>query len=168
MAQSATDTPTADPEPIALEATAELDYSSDPDRPLTVEVELPGDVVDAPEVDVAVLAEPMKAVVEPHQPPTVVGVLLAVEDATLLERCEVTEHLLSGEVDFDQVEEILFFEIASSSKSRSAAILSTFLWLVVDVVGGGAQSFFLRVMVYRVSTPSPVRVCIPPPSTSTT
>jgi hypothetical protein len=40
MAQSATDTPTADPEPIALEATAELDYSSDPDRPLTVEVEL--------------------------------------------------------------------------------------------------------------------------------
>ena len=112
MAQSATDTPTADPEPIALEATAELDYSSDPDRPLTVEVELPGDV--------------------------------------------------------DQVEEILFFEIASSSKSRSAAILSTFLWLVVDVVGGGAQSFFLRVMVYRVSTPSPVRVCIPPPSTSTT
>jgi hypothetical protein len=49
MAQSATDTPTADPEPIALEATAELDYSSDPDRPLTVEVELPGDVVDDPE-----------------------------------------------------------------------------------------------------------------------
>ena len=46
--------------------------------------------IHAPEVDVAVLAEAVKAVVEPHQPPTVVGVLLAVEDATLLERFEVT------------------------------------------------------------------------------
>ena len=53
----------------------------------------------------------------------------------------------SAVVDVDQVEEILFFEIASSSKSRSAAILLPFLWLVVDVVGGGVQSFFLRVMV---------------------
>ena len=48
----------------------------------------------------------------------------------------------SAVVDVDQVEEILFFEIASSSKSRSAAILLPFLWLVVDVVGGGCNPFF--------------------------
>ena len=47
----------------------------------------------------------------------------------------------SAVVDVDQVEEILFFEIASSSKSRSAAILLPFLWLVVDVVGGGCNPF---------------------------
>jgi len=32
-----TDTAAADPEPIPLEATATLDYSTNPDRPVTVE-----------------------------------------------------------------------------------------------------------------------------------
>ena len=44
-----TDTAVDDPEPIPLEATATLDYSTNPDRPVTVEVELPADVVDDPQ-----------------------------------------------------------------------------------------------------------------------
>ena len=42
------DTPTADPEPIPLEATATLDYST-AGPPITVSLELPGDVVDDPQ-----------------------------------------------------------------------------------------------------------------------
>ena len=57
-----TDTPTADPEPIPLEATATLDYSTNPDRPVTVEVELPGDVVDDPQA--AIEAVTIRATVD--------------------------------------------------------------------------------------------------------
>ena len=44
-----TDTAVDDPEPIPLEATATLDYST-AGPPITVSLELPGDVVDDPEL----------------------------------------------------------------------------------------------------------------------
>ena len=57
-----TDTAVDDPEPIPLEATATLDYSTNPDRPVTVEVELPGDVVDDPQA--AIEAVTIRATVD--------------------------------------------------------------------------------------------------------
>ena len=44
-----TDTAVDDPEPIPLETTATLDYST-AGPPITVSLELPGDVVDDPEL----------------------------------------------------------------------------------------------------------------------
>jgi len=57
-----TDTAAADPEAIPLEATATLDYSTNPDRPVTVEVELPADVVDDPQA--AIEAVTIRATVD--------------------------------------------------------------------------------------------------------
>ena len=52
--------------------------------------------------------------------------------------------------------------IASSSKSRSAAILSTFLWLVVDVVGGGRNPFFYGLWCTGYPHPAQCEFAYPP------
>ena len=39
-------TETRNTEPIAVEASATLDYTTNPERPVSIEVELPSDVVD--------------------------------------------------------------------------------------------------------------------------
>ena len=90
--------------------------------------------------------------------------LAAVDDRAADEHLTDPEDVREVALDYvDQVEEILFFEIASSSKSRSAAILSTFLRLVVGVVGGGVHSFFLRVMVGQgIHTQPSASLHIPP------
>ena len=42
---SPNDTDDADPEPIDCNARAQLDYATDPDRPLSIHVEIPSGVV---------------------------------------------------------------------------------------------------------------------------
>ena len=56
-----TDTAVDDPEPIPLEATATLDYST-AGPPITVSLELPGDVVDDPQA--AIEAVTIRATVD--------------------------------------------------------------------------------------------------------
>lgn len=43
--------PDESPAPIDVDATAELDYASDPERPLSIELEIPAGVVDEDELD---------------------------------------------------------------------------------------------------------------------
>lgn len=49
------------PEPIGIEATAELDYAADPERPLSIELEVPAGVVDDVDLDDALAAVSIEA-----------------------------------------------------------------------------------------------------------